>query len=149
MSRILALDPGSRRIGLAVSDPTATLAQPLPPVERTGDQDWAEAIAALVAELKVVEIVVGLPRHMDGSEGESSAEARRMAETLRERMHIPVKLWDERLTTVAAERMFRESGVKTQQARKHMDGVAAMLILQGYLDHRRTGGRDFAGSSSE
>ena len=136
MGRILVLDPGSRRIGLAVSDPTGTLAQPLDAVERRSGRDWAGAIAALAEELEAVEIVVGLPRHMDGSEGESAADARQMAETLRSRLNIPVKLWDERLTTVAAERMFRESGVKTPRARRHIDSVAAALILQGYLDRR-------------
>jgi putative Holliday junction resolvase len=140
MSRILALDPGSRRIGLAVSDPTGTLAQPLSAVERAGSRDWTEYIAALAEELEVVEIVVGLPRHMDGSEGQSAADARQMAEMLRTRAKVPVVLWDERLTTVAAERMFRESGVKTPRARRHIDSVAAVLILQGYLDHRKNTG---------
>jgi len=136
MSRILALDPGSRRIGLAVSDPTGILAQPLDAVERSRGRDWAGAILILIEELEVTEIVVGLPLHMDGSEGESAANARQMAETLRSRAKVPVTLWDERLTTVAAEKMFRESGVKTRQARRHIDSVAAVLILQGYLDRR-------------
>ncbi len=137
MSRILALDPGSRRIGLAVSDPTGTLAQPLPPVDRAGGRSWADAVAELSGQLEVVEIVVGLPRNMDGSEGQAAADARQMSETLRSRVDVPVSLWDERLTTVAAERMFRESGVNTRRARKHVDSVAAVLILQGYLDHRK------------
>jgi putative Holliday junction resolvase len=139
MSRILALDPGSRRIGLAVSDPTGTLAQPLDAVERRSGRDWAGVIVTLAEELEVAEIVVGLPRHMNGEEGESAAEARQMAETLRSRLNIPVELWDERLTTVAAQRMFRESGVKTPRARRHIDSVAAALILQGYLDRRAKG----------
>jgi len=137
MSRILALDPGSRRIGLAVSDPTGTLARPLPPVDRSGGRSWADAVAELSGQLEVVGIVLGLPRNMDGSEGKAAADARQMAETLRSRVDVPVSLWDERLTTVAAERMFRESGVNTRRARKHVDGVAAVLILQGYLDHRK------------
>jgi putative Holliday junction resolvase len=141
MGRILALDPGTRRIGLAVSDPTGTLAQPLEAVERRSKQDWAEPIVSLVEELEVAEIVVGLPRHMDGSEGESAADARQMAETLHARTNIPVQLWDERLTTVAAEKMFRETGVKTRRARQHIDSVAAVLILQGYLDRRARDGR--------
>jgi len=140
MSRILAIDPGTRRIGLAVSDPTGTLAQPLSAVERKGGQDWAEAIAALAGKLEAAEIVVGLPRHMDGSEGDAAADARRMAETLGTRTNLPVRLWDERLTTVAAERMFRETGVNTRRARRHIDSAAAVLILQGYLDRRKNCG---------
>ena len=137
MGRILALDPGSRRIGLAVSDPTETLAQPLSAVPRGGGPGWVESIVALVRELEVAEIVVGLPRHMDGSEGESAADARQMAETLRSRAGVPVTFWDERLTTVAAEKMFRESGIRTPRARRHIDSVSAVLILQGYLDRRK------------
>jgi putative Holliday junction resolvase len=140
MSRILALDPGSRRIGVAVSDPTGTVAQPLPSIDRGDDRGWVAAVVSLVAQLEVAEIVVGLPRHMDGSEGQAAADARQMAETIRSRANVPVKLWDERLTTVAAERMFRESGVKTPRARRHIDGAAAVLILQGYLDHRGNAG---------
>lgn len=142
MNRILALDPGTRRIGLAVSDPTGTLARPLSAVERRGGQDWADAVITLIEELEAVEIVVGLPRHMDGSEGDSAADARRMAETLRTRTNLPVRLWDERLTTVAAERMFRETGVNTRRARRYIDSAAAVLILQGYLDHLKSRGSE-------
>jgi len=140
MGRKLALDPGSRRIGLAVSDPTGTLAQPLSAIKRTPGQEWAEPIVTLAGELEADEIVVGLPRHMNGSEGQSAADARQMAETLRSLTNIPVTLWDERLTTVAAERMFRETGVKTRRARRHIDSVAAVLILQGYLDRQKSKG---------
>jgi putative Holliday junction resolvase len=136
MSRILAIDPGSRRIGLAISDPTESIAQPLPPLRRDGTDGWAGTVAQMVNEQDVIQVVVGLPRNMDGSEGPAAADAREMAERLIQRLDVPVTLWDERLTTVAAQRMFRESGMKTRRTRKHMDGVAAVLILQGYLDHR-------------
>ena len=142
MGRILALDPGTRRIGLAVSDPTGTLAQPLDAVARRGGQDWAESIASLIEELEAVEIVIGLPRHMNGSEGRSAADARQIAENLRLRTNRPVTLWDERLTTVAAEKMFRESGISTRRARRHIDSAAAMLILQGYLDRQKNKGAE-------
>jgi len=136
MSRILGLDPGAKRIGVAVSDPTALVAQSLKPVERNRGPRWAVEVEKLVAQYQVAEVVVGLPLNMDGSEGPAAAEARRLAEILKARLKVPIKMWDERLTTVAAQRMFRETGMKMRRAKKRMDGVAAALILQGYLDYR-------------
>ncbi len=136
MSRILALDPGAKRIGVAVSDPLGIVAQSLKVVEKTRGHGWAAEVENLVAEYQVAEVVIGLPRNMDGSEGPAAAEARRMVEILNSRLSVPVVVWDERLSTVAAQRMFREAGVKMRRAKKHLDGVAAVLILQGYLDYR-------------
>jgi putative Holliday junction resolvase len=144
MSRILGLDPGAKRIGVAVSDPTQTLAQSLGSVNRDRAGRWIEQIGKLVAEYQVSEVVVGLPRNMDGREGPAAERARRLVEKLTARLKIPVAVWDERLTTVAAQRMFREVGVKARRAKRHLDGVAAVLILQGYLDRcarRRDEGR--------
>jgi putative Holliday junction resolvase len=136
MSRILGLDLGTKRIGVAISDPSEVVAQALSPIERGQGDGWAQEIEILVAEYQVAEVVVGLPRNMNGSEGPAAAEARKMAALLTERLSVPITLRDERLTTVAAQRLFREAGVKTHRARKHLDGVAAALILQGYLDQR-------------
>lgn len=136
MSRVLGLDPGAKRIGVAVSDPRGVVAQSLRSVERKQGKGWASEVESLVAEYEVVEVVVGLPRNMDGSEGPAAAEAKRLVEVLKAKLRVPVKVWDERLTTVAAQRMFREAGVKMRRAKRHMDGVAAVLILQGYLDYR-------------
>lgn len=136
MSRILALDPGAKRIGVAVSDPLGIVARSLKVVEKTRGHGWAAEVENLVAEYQVAEVVIGLPRNMDGSEGPAAAGARRMVEILSSRLSVPVVVWDERLSTVAAQRMFRETGVKMRRAKKHLDGVAAALILQGYLDYR-------------
>jgi len=136
MSRILALDPGAKRIGVAVSDPLGIVARSLKVVEKTRGHVWAAEVENLVAEYQVAEVVIGLPRNMDGSEGPAAAGARRMVEILNSRLSVPVVVWDERLSTVAAQRMFRETGVKMRRAKKYLDGVAAALILQGYLDYR-------------
>lgn len=140
MSRFLALDPGAKRIGVAISDPSGVVAQSLKFVEKTRGPGWATEVESLVAEYQVAEVIVGLPLNMDGSEGPAAAEVMRLVQVLRTRLKVPVKVWDERLTTVAAQRMFRETGVKMHRAKKRMDGVAAALILQGYLDHRAKGG---------
>jgi putative Holliday junction resolvase len=135
MTRILGLDPGTKRIGVAISDPTGVVAQSLNHVKRDQDENWVDEIENLVDEYQVREVVVGLPRNMNGSEGPAAADVRHMVQILQSRLKVPVEVWDERLTTVAAEKMFQETGVKQRQAKKHMDGVAAALILQGYLDY--------------
>jgi len=139
MSRVLAIDPGSKRIGLAISDPTGVVALSLESLERDPGQGWADHIKSLVEEHTTAEVVVGLPKNMDGSEGPAAADARRVCQVLQDRLSVPVKLWDERLTTVAAQRMFREAGVTARRSRKRLDAVAAVLILQGYLDSRAKG----------
>lgn len=135
MTRILGLDPGAKRIGVAISDPTGVVAQSLNHVEREPGENWIDELENLVEEYQVREVVVGFPRNMNGSEGPAAADVRRMVGILQSRLKVPVEIWDERLTTVAAERMFQETGVKMRRAKKHMDGVAAALILQGYLDY--------------
>jgi len=140
MNRILGLDPGAKRIGIAISDPSGVVAQSLGSLEKARGQGWAVEVEKLVAQHGVAEVVVGLPLNMNGTEGPRAEETRRMVEVLRSRLKVPIKVWDERLSTIAAERMFRETGVKMQRAKKHIDGVAAALILQGYLDSRAMGG---------
>ena len=140
MNRILGLDPGAKRIGIAISDPSGVVAQSLGALEKTRGHGWAVEVEKLVAQHGVAEVVVGLPLNMNGTEGPGAEETRRMVEVLKNRLAVPIKVWDERLSTMAAKRMFREAGVKMQRAKKHIDGVAAALILQGYLDNRAMGG---------
>lgn len=138
MSRILALDYGRRRIGVAVSDPTQTIASPLTTlVRRVGKRPpWAE-IGRLVAEHEVGELVVGLPLEMGGGEGEWAAEVRAFGAELARRTGLPVRWVDERLSSVEAERAVRSMGLKRSQRedKARIDATAAALILRGYLDH--------------
>ncbi|MGD8331006.1 MAG: Holliday junction resolvase RuvX [Acidobacteriota bacterium] len=133
----LALDLGSRRIGVAVSDDSGTLAVPLRTLEvgKRGDFPLA-ALRALVAERAVEGIVVGWPRRLDGSAGPEAEAAAAVAERLRGELGLPVELWDERLTSVEAERLLIEAGVRRKKRRGATDRIAATLILQGFLDHR-------------
>ena len=133
--RILAIDHGSARIGLALSDPTGTLARPLPfvPVNK-GDVKLAREIAALAAREQAELILLGLPRHMNGSLGEAAAKVQAFATALGHATKIPLKLIDERLTTVQASRQLQEAGKDTRKQRGHIDSEAAAVLLQGYLD---------------
>jgi len=135
----LALDLGSRRIGVAVSDDTGTLAVPLRTLEVAKRGDFPlDALRALVAERAVEGIVVGWPRRLDGSAGPEAEAAAAIAERLRSELGLPVELWDERLTSVEAERLLIEAGVRRKKRRGATDRIAATLILQGFLDHRST-----------
>ena len=135
MSRILAIDYGARRVGLALSDPTRTLATGLPTLERKGGDAWlAGEVERMVRENDVAEVLLGHPLNMDGTRGPRAREVERFAELLRERLPIPVRLWDERLTTVRAQRVLRESGVKARAGKTRLDRLSAVLILQNYLD---------------
>ncbi|MHB8466373.1 MAG: Holliday junction resolvase RuvX [Acidimicrobiales bacterium] len=132
--RVLALDLGSKRIGVAVSDDTGTLASPLTTVHRGGELD---AIVRLVAEEQVGAVVVGLPLNMDGSRGRAAQAAERDAAALAAVLRVPVELVDERLTTVAADRALIARGRRAPQRRKIVDQTAATILLQGWLDGRR------------
>ena len=135
--RILGVDFGRVRIGIAISDELGMLAHPLKTV--SSSKEAMEEIAAVVREKDVERVVVGLPRHMDGRMGESAEEALAFAGKLRELLPCEVVTWDERLTTVAANRALRESGQRTRESRKIVDQVAAQMILQGYLDGLQSG----------
>jgi putative holliday junction resolvase len=143
VGRILALDLGTRRIGVALSDPEATIASPLETLPAAGAQLSArrslEQIAALCRRHDVARVVVGWPRNMDGSRGPAAQQAEAFAARLRAALAVPVDLWDERLSTAAAERMLIEAGTRRDKRREVRDRVAASLILQAYLDahHRR------------
>lgn len=137
MPRILAVDWGSARLGLAVSDPLGITVQGLPTVQCRGEDRDLDAIREHVERLEVSTVVVGLPRNMDGSLGPSAEAAQRFAERLRAHLDLPVHLWDERLTSLAAERLLAEAGVRSRARRGLVDRVAATMILQGFLDRQR------------
>ncbi len=133
--RRLGVDVGSVRVGVALSDPDGVLATPLVTVPRDGGS--AAAVAALVAEHGVVGVVVGLPRTLAGHEGPAAEAARAFAAELEQVLDVPLELSDERLTTVVATRQLRESGRKGRRQRAVVDQVAAVGILQGWLDRHR------------
>ena len=130
------MDPGDARIGVARSDPSGFLATPVETVRR-GPGDLARLVAIL-AEEEAVEIVVGLPRSLSGAEGPAAAQAREFANALAQVVApVPVRLWDERLTTVTAESMLRQRGKKGAKRRAVVDQAAAVVILQHALDAER------------
>lgn len=133
--RVLGIDLGSRRIGVAVSDPTGTLASPLEVVHRSGDiaRDH-DAIARLVEETGATLVVVGLPLSLDGREGPAAATMRAESESLAARLEVPVELYDERLTTVSAHRALAENGMGERARRKVVDKAAAAVMLQAWLE---------------
>ena len=130
--RILGVDFGRARIGIAVSDELGLLAHPVTTIPTS--REAAKQIADIVREKNAERVVIGLPRHMNGSEGEAAGEALAFAEKLRKLLPCEVVTWDERLTTIAANRALREGGRKTRDSRNVVDQVAAQMILQGYLD---------------
>jgi putative Holliday junction resolvase len=132
MSRTMAVDLGTARTGVAVSDELGLLAQPWKTLP--GGAASLEAVLAAVGELHPGRILVGLPRNMDGTYGPAAEAARAFAAELRARVACPVDLWDERLTTVAAQRSLRESGRKARDQRGVIDQVAAQILLQSWLD---------------
>jgi putative Holliday junction resolvase len=132
--RVLGLDVGDRRIGVALSDETRTLASGLPTLERVGPRKDLQAVAALARRHGAGEIVVGLPRNMNGSIGPQAEKVQAFGEALKPVARVPVRYWDERLTTVEAEQILIERDVSRQRRKGLVDQVAAVLILQGYLD---------------
>jgi putative Holliday junction resolvase len=133
--RILGIDYGRRRIGLAVSDEAEFLARPLDPYQRTHSlRKDLEYLARLAREFEASTIVVGLPLNMDGSKGEMAVEVEEFASQLQELVKIDIVVSDERLTSAEAERVLLEGDVKRKDRKRLRDGLAATLILQGYLD---------------
>jgi putative Holliday junction resolvase len=135
--RVLGLDLGSKRIGVALSDPSGVIASPLTTIERRGGERDLAAVGALVREHEVSEIVVGLPLHMDGRRGPEAEAAQRFARALATAVGVPVDTFDERWTTVEADRALRESGRKGAKRRAVIDAVAASILLRTWLDRRR------------
>jgi putative Holliday junction resolvase len=141
-ARVLALDVGRKRIGLAVSDPLGLIAQGLQVLER---RDWDLDLARLVdiaRAYRVQEILVGLPRHMDGRLGDQAEEILALARALGEALGAKVATWDERLSTVEAERLLIQADMSRRRRRQVVDQVAATIILQAYLDSRPRGEED-------
>jgi putative holliday junction resolvase len=132
--RILALDLGKRRIGLAISDPLGITAQGLPNLVRTNKRTDLAALSKLVSDREVRLILMGNPINMGGAEGRQSGWVREFAAAIEKEMSLPVKLWDERLTTVQAGRVLRESGISIAKRAAAVDRLSAVILLQSYLD---------------
>lgn len=142
MARILGIDYGERRVGLAISDPTATIAQPLPTLQRRkGKRPPVAAIIQIIGEYQAVEVVIGLPLTLEGEENEWTKEVRAFGKAIAERTGVPVHFLDERFTSVQAERAVRGMGLKKREReeKERVDAAAAVLILQTHLDRRKHG----------
>ena len=137
MIRIMGLDFGSKTVGVAVSDPLGITAQGIEIVRRTSENKLRKTLArieALVAEYQVTEFVLGLPKNMNNTSGERVEKTMEFKAMLERRTGLPVHMWDERLTTVAADRTLIEAGVRRENRKDYVDMLAAVYILQGYLD---------------
>ena len=137
MARVLAVDWGHVTLGLAVSDDLRITAQGLTSLRRVSEGKDLEVIGKYVRDLGVEAVVVGLPKNMDGSLGPSAEAAQSFARSLERALAIPVHLWDERLTTLSAERALLDAGMRRRERRAIVDQVAATMILQDFLDYRR------------
>lgn len=135
--KILAVDLGLKRTGLAISDPREMLASPVGTIEEWDLARLADRIAAIAAEQKAEQLVVGHPRNMDGSRGESAKRAEDFAVTLAEKTGLPTELWDERMTTVSAIGYLNQTDVRGKKRKQVVDTVAATIILEDYLRARR------------
>ncbi len=135
--RIMGLDLGSKTVGVALSDPAGVIGQPLCVLRRTSTRTDIDRLVSLMRKNDVARVVVGVPRNMDGSPAASAPIVLRFIEALRTRASVPVVTWDERLSTVAAERALIEADVSRRRRRTVVDSVAASVILQGYLDSLR------------
>ena len=138
MARILGLDVGDRRIGLALSDSNGILASPLTIIERTSELEDVEAILKIAREREVGCIIIGLPRLMNGDIGLQAQKVQTFADILRSHTSIPMEFRDERLTTVTAVRMKQETSSKKKNKKIRYDAMAAAIILQDYLEEKAT-----------
>lgn len=140
--RIMGLDFGSKTVGVAISDSLLITAQGIEIIRRKEENKLRRTLARieeLIVEYEVGEIVLGLPKHMNGTEGIRAELTNEFKEKLERRTGLPVALWDERLTTVAADRAMMEAGVRRENRGSYVDRIAAALILQGYLDRKNMG----------
>jgi len=135
--RILGVDYGERRVGLALSDPLGLTAQPLAQIDRGNDAQLTEAIGEIIQEHDVERVVVGMPVGLSGGDTARARRTRRLIAHLRRRLGLPVEAWDERLSTAEADRTLIETNVRPGRRGRRRDLIAAQLILQGYLDRRR------------
>jgi putative pre-16S rRNA nuclease len=132
--RILALDLGKKRIGLAISDPLGITAQGLPNLVRTNKRADLSALGQLAREREVTLILMGNPINMKGAEGRQSGWVREFAGAIQQRLGLPVRFWDERLTSVEAGRVLRQSGISIEKRAAAVDRLSAVILLQSYLD---------------
>ena len=136
--RILGLDYVSKTVGVAVSDPLGFTAQGVEIIRRKSENKIRQTLARieeLIAQYQVEEIVLGLPKNMNNTLGDRAEKSLELKETLERRTGLPVVMWDERLTTVSANRVLMETGVRRENRKEHVDEIAAVFILQGYLDY--------------
>lgn len=135
--RILALDVGKKRIGLAVSDELGITAQGLETLQRSRIREDLEVLKGIAEHWRVGTLLIGSPVHMSGSESRQSEYTRDFAERLQRQLRLPVIFWDERLTSVEAERLLRNGGATLEQRKRAVDRMAAILLLDSYLEHQR------------
>jgi putative Holliday junction resolvase len=150
--RVMGLDYGSKTVGVAVSDELMLTAQGIEIIRRERETKLRRTYARieeLVRDYKVDRIVLGYPRNMDNSEGERCRMVREFGSNVKRRTGLPVILWDERLTTVAAQRSMDETGVRDSDRKKYVDEIAAMFILQGYMDSLAASGEETARSITD
>jgi putative Holliday junction resolvase len=138
--RILALDHGTKRIGLALSDESQTIAQPIGFFSPKPMADFLAHIRKIITDKGVVEIIIGMPRNMDGSYGPSAEKVERFVGILQKEIAAPIKTWDERLTSVQANRALGDAGVRSGDRKEKTDAVAAAILLQSYLDRGKEEG---------
>lgn len=140
--RIIGLDYGTKTVGVAISDALGITAQGLETITRKEANKLRKTLArieAIIEEYEVEQIVLGFPKNMDNSVGERAKDCQNFAEMLERRTGLPVVLWDERLTTVSADKVLMESGVRRENRKAVIDKIAAVFILQGYLDYKANG----------
>lgn len=137
MSRLLGLDYGERRIGIAMSDPMQIIVQPFRTIEyKQPDEIW-KALQSIVAEFAIEAIVVGMPLNLKGDKGQKAKTVEAFVAELTARISVPIHYWDERFTSVEAHRSLHEMGHSPSRKKTYVDQVAAVLLLQSFMDHRR------------
>ena len=149
--RIMGLDFGSKTVGVAISDPLLLTAQGIESIRRKEENKLRQTLARieeLIVEYEVKEIVLGLPKNMNATEGVRVELTGEFKEKLERRTGLPVTFWDERLTTVAADKIMMEAGIRREHRKEHVDRIAASLILQGYLDRRNMRKEDTVGKDN-
>src|SRR3954466_11162993 len=134
--RVLAIDHGSKRMGIALSDETATIAQPLEFIPAEPFNDFLARLKQLIVEKQVDQILVGMPRNMDGSYGSAALKVQEFVAVLKETTAVPIKTWDERLTSAQANRMLIQADVSRKDRKTKVDKAAAAILLQSFLDSR-------------
>lgn len=134
--RILGLDHGTRRVGVALSDETHLIAQPLEYIAPEPFADFLTRLKEIIREKEIGLIVIGMPRNMDGSYGPAALKVQEFAAALKDAVTVPLKLWDERLTTTQAQKFLIEGGVRRDKRKEKVDKTAAAILLQSYLDSR-------------